>query len=62
MYRKKMGSDLKLVRTNLNYRVLGTSTAAIFFLSNDHYLKFERKYPTTECMGSVLNLGYHNAV
>ena len=28
---------LELVRTNLNYHVLGTSTAAIF-LSNDHFL------------------------
>ena len=28
---------LKLVDTNLNYRVLGISTAAIF-LSNDHFL------------------------
>ena len=29
--------ELKLVCTNLNYHVLGTSTAAIF-LSNDHSL------------------------
>ena len=29
--------DLKQMRTNLNYRVPGTSTAAIF-LSNDHSL------------------------
>ena len=31
------GSALKLLRTNLNYRVLGTSAAAIF-LSNDNSL------------------------
>ena len=29
--------DLKLVRTNLKYRVLGTSTNAIFY-SNNHSL------------------------
>ena len=32
-----MGQFLKLLRSNLNYRVVGTSNAAIFH-SNDHSL------------------------
>ena len=45
-YRVYLFTALKLVRTNLNYRVLGTSTTAIF-LSNYHSLYAPK--PSDEC-------------
>ena len=37
MIKKYIGRNVKLVRTSLNYSLLGTSSAAIFLL-NDHSL------------------------